>query len=71
MLPTAGDRQDFYTICLFFDLARQFVHAYFGHFLALFETFSTFALESTPESDSNRPVTGKPLPVEKMGISGG
>ena len=46
MLPTAGDRQDFYAKCLFSDPARRFVHAYFGHFLALFETFSTFALRN-------------------------
>jgi hypothetical protein len=46
MLPTAGDRQDFYAKRLFSDLARRFVHAYFGHFLALFETFSMFALRN-------------------------
>jgi hypothetical protein len=46
MLPTARDRQDFYAKCLFSDPARRFVHTYFGHFLALFETFSTFALRN-------------------------
>ncbi len=45
MLPTAGDRQDFYTKCLFSDLLQRFVHAYFGHFLALFDTLSTLALD--------------------------